>query len=122
MPTPMLPIKTTKLDPELEKLYQYWVFQNKVPQSKDYDMRGFFLGGILGDPAAQTAVDPSDNQIHFSDKWKLPGHPRFSQESMYSTSKTDPYWIQNPIPYKEGTWARISPLKGLLNVDIPYWE
>ena len=120
MPTNLLPIQTTQLSPEIEKLYRAWAIQNNVPQSKDYDMRGFFLGGLLGDPAAQTSIDQSDLQIHFSDKWKLPNHPRFSQESMYSRSKTDPYWLENPPPYVEGTWARIDPRKGLLNVDLPF--
>jgi hypothetical protein len=120
MPTNLLPIKTTKLSPELEAMYKTWVMQNQVPQSNNYDMRGFYLGGLLGDPAATSGVDPSDLQLHFTDKWKLPNHPRFSEESMYSRSTDDPYWMENPAPYVEGTWARIDPRKGLLNVDLPF--
>lgn len=129
MPTPFLPVKTTQLQPHLDNLYKAWVLQNSVPQSNDYDMRGFYLGGLLGDPSAQTTVDPSDNQIHYSDKWKLPNHPMFSGESIYSTSKTDPYWLGNETnygktdwnlpPYAADTWARIDPRKGLLNLFLP---
>lgn len=131
MPTNLLPIKTTQLTPELEKLYKGWVIQNNIPESKDYDMRGFFLGGLLKDPAAQSSVNQSDMQLHFSDKWKLPNHPLFSNESMYSRSSTDPKWIGNYVddqgkqqwnlsPYIMDTWARVSPRKGLLDLELPF--
>ena len=125
MPTPLLPQRTTKLQSPLENMYQLWALNNNVPQSNDYDMRGFYIGGLLGDQAAQTNVDPSDNQIHYSDKWKLPNHSSFSRESMYSTAKDDPYWIGNEgkqwnlPPYVADTWARISPVKGLLDLFLP---
>lgn len=119
-PTPTgLPVSTTQFAPELENLYQLWSQNNRVPQSRDYDMRGFFMGMLQNDPAATTAVDPSDMQLHFSDKWKLPSHRSFSRESMYSRSPQDPQWVENPAPYVDGTWARVSPLKGTLNVDLP---
>jgi hypothetical protein len=117
MPTPLLPKKTTKLQPHLENLYQMWSTVNNVPQGGDYDMRGFYMGGLLGDPQAHTGIDPSDGLLHYSDKWKLPSHPSFSKESMYSTAEDDPEWIQ-PAPYKDGTWARLY-RGGLLNVDLP---
>lgn len=118
MPTPLLPVKTTKLSPDLENLYSLWQMNNNVPKSNDYDMRGFYLGGLLNDPVAQTAVNPSDNMIHFSDKWKLPNHHSFSNESMYSTAKDDPRWIQ-PAPYIKDTWAQTAPGRGLFNLEIP---
>ena len=91
-----------------------WVYQNR-----NNKVRGFYLGGLLGDPLAQTEVNQSDMQIHFPDKWKFPSHPTFSQESIYSNSKQDPYWMENLSPYKQGTWGLIHPLRGLLNLEIP---
>lgn len=117
--TPLVPPKTTTLPPELEKMYRGWVLQNKIPQSRDYDMRGFFVDLLMGSKDAQTGVDPSDLKLHFTDKWKLPGHPSFSSESVYSRTAQDPRWVENPAPYKEGTWARRNKT-GNLNVDIPF--
>lgn len=118
MPTPLLPVRTTSFGPDLENLFQSWAGNNNVPQSNDYDMRGFYLGGLLGDPVAQTAVNPADHMIHFNDKWKLPNHHSFSNESMYSTAKDDPRWV-NPAPYVKGTWGQVAPGKGLINLEIP---
>ena len=103
--TPMLPIKTTVLEPELNNLYQQWVSNNHIPESKDYDMKGFFLDLVMDPQAAQTSINSSDGQLHFTDKWKLPNHPSFSNESIYSKSNQDPYWTDNVPPYKDGTWA-----------------
>lgn len=115
-----LPVNTTQLDPNLESLFGLWKTVNNVPTSNDYDMRGFYLGGLLGDPAAQTSINSSDGHIHFNDKWKLPNHHSFSNESMYSMGN-DPRWVQ-PAPYREGTWAQYDPVKkGLLNFEFPMW-
>jgi len=115
----LAPIKGTQLSPEMENQYKFWMAQNSINPDKNYDMRGFYLGGLLNDPLAQTEVNQSDTQIHFPDKWKLPSHPTFSQESIYSNSKQDPYWMENLPPYKKGTWGLISPLRGLLNLEVP---
>jgi hypothetical protein len=116
--TPMVPPRTTQLGTMLEHLYQNWSTQNNVPQSNDYDMRGFYLGQIFGDPAATSGMNLADGQLHFSDKWKLPNHPKFSNESMYSRGLLDPRWVENPAPYREGTWGLQGP-RGLLQVEIP---
>jgi hypothetical protein len=113
-----VPPKTTQLGTLMEHLYQNWAMQNNVPQSNDYDMRGFYLGQLFCDPAATSGVNPADSQLHYSDKWKLPNHPKFSNESMYSRGLLDPRWVENPAPYKEGTWGLLGP-KGLLQVEIP---
>lgn len=117
MPTPQLPYKTTALMPHLENMYQLWASNNAIPQSNDYDMKGFYLGGLLNDPKAETNINPSDHLMHFNDKWKLPNHESFSNESMYATAKDDPRWIK-PSPYKNGTWAQLGK-HGLLNIEIP---
>jgi len=116
--TPLLPIKTTELPPHLEKMYKGWVLQNRIPESNDYDMRGFFMDLIKGDRDAQTGINPSDMQMHFTDKFKLPNHPAFSGESRYSRTTQDPRWVENPAPYKEGSWARRNKT-GNLDVEIP---
>lgn len=116
--TPIAPVKTTVLPNHLENQYQMWATANKVPQSNDYDMRGYYLGMLLKDPQATQAVNPSDNQLHFSDRWKLPNHQSFSNESMYSRGLLDPRWVENPSPYKEGTWGLLGN-GGYSNLEIP---
>ena len=103
--TPLLPVQTTRLTPSLERMYGQWVMNNKIPESNDYDMRGYFYDLLTGNKDARTAVNASDNALHFTDKWKLPNHPSFSNESVYSRTSQDPRWVENPAPYKEGTWA-----------------
>ena len=127
--TPLLPVKTTALPPHLENMYKSWVMQNRIPESNDYDMRGFFMDMLKGSKDAQTSINPSDMQLHFTDKWKLPNHPAFSQESKYSMTNQDPRWVGNFIddsgkqhwnasPYIMDTWARQNKT-GNLNVEIP---
>jgi hypothetical protein len=86
-------------------MYGQWVMNNRIPESNDYDMRGYFYDLLTGNKDARTAVNASDNALHFTDKWKLPNHPSFSSESVYSRTSQDPRWVENPAPYKEGTWA-----------------
>ena len=105
--------------PMLEDMYQSWALENRIPQSNDYDMRGFYLGQMTGDPAASTAIDPSDMQMHFTDKWKMPSHHSFSNESMYDVEGNAPSWVENPVPYTEGTWAQKG-RKGLMNLQLPF--
>lgn len=66
----------TILTPDQEKVYQNWV--NSLPINLrgdyDYDLRGAWLNG-----------DVPSNNYHFTDKWKKPWHPTFSNESVYST-------------------------------------
>lgn len=117
--TPMVPPRQTQFTPAIENLYSLWKMRHEVPESNDYDMRGFFLGTVLKDPAAISQINASDNRLHFSDKWKLPNHKSFSNESIYSTAPNDPRWVKNPAPYKDGTWAQQT-IRGLLNVESPY--
>ena len=105
--------------PMLEDMYQSWALENRVPQSDDYDMRGYFMGQMTGDPAAQSSMNPGDMQMHFTDKWKMPNHHSFSNESMYDMTGQAPHWVENPAPYTEGTWAQLG-RKGLMNLELPF--
>jgi len=116
--TPLAPVKQTTLSRPLENLYNIWAAVNNVPQSNDYDMRGYYLGKLLRDPAATQGINPSDNSLHFSDKWKLPNHQSFSNESIYSRGLLDPRWVENPAPYKEGTWGLLGG-GGYKKLEIP---
>jgi hypothetical protein len=91
----------TQLAPQEEAAFQQWVQQNKIPYdlnaplaSQDYDMRGFYKGLMSGDPRATTGINPSDNRLHFTDTWKTPLHPLFSNESIYATPDA-PRWSGN---------------------------
>jgi hypothetical protein len=95
----MVPPRQTTFSPHLENLYQAWSESNRVPQSNDYDMRGYFMDIVMG-----KQKDLSDLAQHYPDTYKLPNHPSFSNESIYSTGKDDPYWIENPAPYNPPTW------------------
>lgn len=73
-----------------EKEYLMWVLRNNIPQSDDYDMRGFYRGLMSGDPRAISSINPNDNRPHFPDFWKLPNHPTFSTESQYHDKQKMP--------------------------------
>ena len=109
--------KTTQLNPLMEKMYKSWAMENNVPLSNDYDMRGYFLDTIMG-KARPTEINASDNQMHFPDTYKLPNHPSFSNESMYAKPGETRHWVENPAPYKEGTFA-LQGKGGNIKVEIP---
>lgn len=63
----------TQLSPEREAAFQKWVkANNREADLADYDLRGWFSadGNISGNG-------------HFSDKYKKPNHPTFSNQSIY---------------------------------------
>jgi len=115
----------TQLGPNTENMYKSWLLENHIRPSNDYDMRGYFMGQMTGDPEAQSQVNPSDMQMHFTDKFKLPNHPSFSNESMYDIAGNAPRWIGNEgnmqqlPPYTEGTWGQLG-RKGLMNLELPF--
>lgn len=84
-----------------ELAFRGWLQQNKVPfdpeaKVTDYDMRGFFKALQGGDPAAQSAVNQYDNQLHYPDKWKTPYHESFSNESQWANERA-PRWGDGDI-------------------------
>ncbi len=79
--------------------FRDWVQKNRVPfnpdaASSDYDMRGFFRAVLQGSPLAQSAINPNDNRMHFTDYFKTPEHPSFSNESQYAGPGA-PQWIND---------------------------
>jgi hypothetical protein len=65
----------TKLSPNQEQSFQSWKKKNAPNDSgQDYDLRGAYKEGLTR--------DPSNN--HFSDRYKKPNHPTFSDQSIYA--------------------------------------
>lgn len=94
---------TTALNNDEEKQFQSWYskvakYKNLNPNpdadGQDYDYRGYWKNedrnGILG----------SNPNAHFTDRYKQPTHPTFSNESQYSNNETPGgTWIKG-----KGTW------------------
>lgn len=85
----------TKLTPDDEKQFQTWATSRGIKDldhpDSHYDYRGFWRGIQDGDvDATQSATNG-----HFPDKWKTPGHPTFSDESVYAT-EGDNHWENTP--------------------------
>ena len=80
-----------------KKLREVKPYLPENPYGQDYDYKGYFMDPdidhekILGD-------DPS---AHFTDKYKKPSHPTFSNESVYSNKNTPGgEWVKN----ENGEW------------------
>lgn len=94
---------TTALTDNEEKQFQSWYSKvakhknlnpNPDANGQDYDYRGYWKNedrnGILG----------SNPNAHFTDRYKQPTHPTFSNESKYSNNKTPGgTWVKG-----KGTW------------------
>lgn len=98
--------KLTKLDPEREKTFQSWYGRtakqlglDKDPDNYQhyYDYRGFYKE--FGDV-------PMESGQHFTDTYKLPGHPTFSTQSKYAS-----FFNKD----KQGYWATMEQGKGVDN-------
>lgn len=95
---------TTKLNPKEEFEFRRWyktladkkeLNPNFDAEEHYYDYRGFWKNedryGILN----------GDSNVHFTDRYKKPGHPTFSNESIYSKGNTiGGNWVQD----KNGNW------------------
>lgn len=116
----------TKLSPEDEKKFQFWLdknhkegkigkgdydFYKKNGYGYDYDFRAAFKNGV------KPSINPEDKQWHWSDFGKKPNEPTFSNESKYYSKLAKPgiggYWkgedfvknpeIGAPVPISEET-------------------
>lgn len=82
--TPASPTFDTKLTPADEQRFQAWKQQFAPHDSgQDYDLRGAFKAGLTPGPNG-----------HFSDRFKKPNHPTFSDQSQYARF----------APEKAGRW------------------
>ena len=91
--------QNTQLDPLQEMAFRQWLTLNSVPfnlaaPQTDYDMRGFYQATQQQNPIAKSAVDPSDNRMHYPDYWKNPSHQTFSAESQHAGPDA-PQWIND---------------------------
>lgn len=96
----------TRLPPDQEKEFRSWLHVSGAPfdpsHKADYDMRGFWQALRSGDPRAQTAMNQSDNQMHFPDTWKTPYHETFSNESIYAQPGA-PSWQDDQLIGQNGS-------------------
>lgn len=75
----------TKLLPSEEMKFQQWKAKNAPRDSgEDYDLRGAYKEGLTRDIESG----------HWSDKYKKPNHPTFSDQSKYAKDE----------PKKAGHW------------------
>lgn len=82
----------TKLSPVAEQKFQRWLRETgREADLRDYDLRGAWL----------TQSKQADNG-HFTDKYKKPNHPTFSDESIYSGKDgyAGGHWSE-----KDGKWS-----------------
>ena len=124
-------IKLTTLPPAEELYYKNWIQRNNIPESDDYDMRGFFKGIMTGDSRATSAINPNDGRMHFPDTWKLPNHPKFSTDSLYYNPKTmpnTPSWSGGEIGTKQGkkagaeSWSLRRPSGDVVVYESPFYN
>lgn len=80
----------TQLSPLEELSFRKWIQDNQITDldhpDSHYDYRGFWK--------RYGPVPVKFGQDHFTDEFKQPGHPTFSQESIYSRG-----------PYQGGMWV-----------------
>lgn len=79
-----------------ELMFRKWLEDNRVPfdpnaKSQDYDMRGYWQGLRQQSPHAMSGVNPNDNQMHYTDYYKMPWHETYSNESKGAPSDA-PAW------------------------------
>lgn len=95
----------TKLNPVEEAQFQAWLKQSaRKSDLADYDLRGAWRDGGQQAPNG-----------HFTDKYKKPNHPTFSDESIYSNAQTPGgkwrrgeagQWSFSPSQYNLDTYGR----------------
>ena len=90
-------IRGTKLTEPEQMKYDVWrsMLPKNLQYEGDYDLKGFYK--------ENPNWTPNDPNSHMTDKYKLPNHPTFSNESMYfnlSNKDSAGYWQNNMyIPY-----------------------
>lgn len=98
-----IPMPHTNLTPKQDSMYQGW--RSKLPQNLQYEGNYDLKRLWMENPG----TIPSSN-MHFPDRYKLPNHPTFSNESMYFNpsnqymagqwKETDSSWNYTPYNTK----------------------
>ena len=110
--------------PADETAYRMWLLTNKVQESPDYNMRGFYNAMRAGDPMAASAINPNDQKMHFPDKWKLPNHPTFSTDSQYYNPQTmadTPTWQGGDLQGGGASWSLRRPSGAVVSAEAPWY-
>ena len=96
MPQDLTHDLNTELSPSEEAAYQDWVkTQGMENPTYDYDLRGAWKEMMSG--GAQRS-----SNAHFTDKYKKPNHPTFSDQSQYSNMFVKGgHWADIPIPQRQ---------------------
>ena len=112
----------TQLTAEEQKIFDMWANDMKAKglinpndNFQDYDMQGYWKNEVLNN----TGLANGNAQNHFTDKYKMPNHATFSNESIYATGDNAKYaghWNNNQFvaPRNENTMTKIGEGLGTL--------
>lgn len=95
----------------------------KFPHSDDYDMGTYadtYFNGKTMYP--KEGPNANDGAVHFTDTYKYPSHPSFSDESMYRIGQPDvPHWYGGKMPSGLGeSWGLYRPNGELVRSEAPW--
>ena len=114
---------TTRLTPEEQKQFNVWANDMRAkgainPNDKfqDYDMQGYWKNEVLNN----TDLANGNAEAHFTDKYKMPNHETFSNESIYATGDNAKYaghWDNNNYvtPLKNNKMTRAGEFLGTIS-------
>jgi len=98
---------SSKYDTWVNALAKKWGISKKELEQDDYDYKGFYNSN----PKAANAILIDKTGAHFPDTYKLPTHPTFSDESLYSGRNGNIVggtWRNNPSALQRWTY-QLSP-------------
>lgn len=114
---------TTKLSDAEQKQFDNWASDMKAKgiinpndNFQDYDMQGYWKNEVLNN----TNLANGNAENHFTDKYKMPNHKTFSNESIYAKGDNARYagkWDSNGnyiAPVNNGKMARLGEAMGTI--------
>jgi hypothetical protein len=94
---------TTTLSPDEEQQFRQWLSSSGNPsrfdpnaQVTDYDMRGYWKD-VASKGGSQTAINPTDQRLHWPDTYKTPYDTTFSAESKYAQPGAPLKWVGDQL-------------------------
>ena len=114
---------TTRLTPDEQKQFNTWANDMKIKglinpndNFQDYDMQGYWKNEVLN----STDLANGNAEAHFTDKYKMPNHETFSNESIYATGENAKYagsWDNNRYvtPLKNNKMTRAGEVLGTIS-------